>query len=91
MNGLLDHPVRSLFAGLAVAALPFVGRAFTGPVDPGLPVASRRLPTEMRSPLRFWPELSCSQGRFEPLSSRSPGRPSRKHGKREVAESGAML
>lgn len=33
MNFLLDHPVRSLFAGLAVAALAFAVWVFTGPVD----------------------------------------------------------
>ena len=34
----------------------------------------------MRSPVRFWPELSSSQRRFEPLSSTSPGQ-----GKAELA------
>jgi NADH-quinone oxidoreductase subunit I len=34
----------------------------------------------MRSPVRFWSELSSSQRRFEPLSSRSPGQ-----GKAELA------
>ena len=34
----------------------------------------------MRSPVRFWPELSSSQRRFEPLSSGSPGQ-----GKAELA------